>query len=103
MNRRYVVGTETGSVYIIREIDGRFWLSGKNVSTTRSQPLGDMKEWEIFKPSPWPPVKGDGIYMVSIHVDDSKNHPKRIPGGGKFTSNVVDFCYFDETKGNGNE
>lgn len=82
-----LVETEAGSVYRIREAeDGTWWLSGTNVPNPGSLPLPEG-EWQIERPDPWPPIIGQPVFvpaLLSLAMDD----PKRIPGGGKWTSLV---------------
>jgi len=83
-----LVITETGSRYRIHEdVAGTFWLSGENVPNPQSRAIGP-EEWEIERPQPWPPEIGQRLWMPSAYFNAPKDHPGRIPGGGKLTSQV---------------
>lgn len=83
------IRTITGSRYTVRaSADGRFWLSGDNRVSPTSVPIQDG-EWEITRPTPWPPILGEGLYLPSAFVEQAPGSLGRIPGGGKFTSPVV--------------
>jgi hypothetical protein len=83
--------TESGSTYDVKEdAVGRFWLRGDNVATPVSCKLNGSDWWEIDRVKPWPPKEGQKLYTCSAHFHEPKDHPKRMPGGGKHTSVVVD-------------
>lgn len=84
---KWIITTETGSKYLIRQDGTQWWFSADNVPNAQSTPLQDG-EWEIKPPEPWPPTRGMRLWIVSKYVDQP-GHPDRIPGGGKHTSQVV--------------
>lgn len=85
---RYIIKTESGSVYKVRsDSDGCYWLSGENVPSFSSVAVPEG-EWQIDRPTPWPIAIGQPLQMVSAFYL-AFEHPERIPGGGKLTSPVV--------------
>jgi hypothetical protein len=87
--RRFLITTETGSVYNVgQRDDGTWWLSAKNVATPQSEQLTAEHEWQILPPQPWPPVQGQRVVLATAYLADFGN-PLRIPRGGKLTSPVV--------------
>ena len=81
--------TRSGSTYYVRELDGRFWLSGANVASESSRPLHDGA-WQITRPLPWPPIIGRPVVFLPLARFNIVGHPERLPGGGKNTSTVTD-------------
>lgn len=81
------IGTRSGSVYYVLERDGRYWLSMANVPNPGSGRVEGL--WEIDEPDPWPAVIGASLLMPALSTLEHDD-PRRIPGGGKFTS-VVDW------------
>lgn len=75
--------TATGSVYIVTNDNGRWWLSGKNKATWASAPIEGT--WEIKEPKV---ELGKSAELISVYVNEPAN-PLRIPGGGKITSPVI--------------
>lgn len=85
------VQTLSGSVYNFYLVDKKWWVQGMNMVSISSQPLSGHI-WPIKKPSPWPPVNGEGMSFESIYSRASDpTHPDRMPGGGKHTSNIQSF------------
>jgi hypothetical protein len=87
MNRTHII-TESGSHYYVDVEDDRFYLSGENVASDRSASIPSYTRWEIKRPTPWPPQLGQSLTMFSKFFHEPKDHPLRIPGGGKITSLV---------------
>ena len=82
------ITTDTGSEYNIAERpDGTFVVFGNNVVSPYSQSIGDGV-WPVNKPTPWPPVLGEVIFIESTLVSELPGTPGRLPGGGKHTSPV---------------
>lgn len=81
--------TFSGSKYVIDETDDAFTLMAdtRNIVTPMSSPVAGV-DWPIKRPNPWPPRLGEILRIDCIHVAD-RGHPRRMPGGGKFTSPVV--------------
>lgn len=100
------VRTRTGSLYYITERDdGTFWLSAQNVPNPSSSALHGGS-WQIERPMPWPPEQGRGLYLVAaggalLFVNEKEKaaytaaHPERLPYGGRYTSNVVEWSATD--------
>lgn len=86
----YIVTTESGSTYRVCEENDRFFLRANNVPNPNSVAIPD-REWEVvpqdFTVFAWPPVVGQCMYLSCIHELD-RDHPDRMPGGGKITSRV---------------
>lgn len=87
---RWAIHTYTGSVYYVsRDSEGQWWMGADNVPNPTSCYLGDGT-WVIQQPAPWPPVVGESIMLLpppELEFGD----PRRVPGGGKYTSPVVSF------------
>jgi hypothetical protein len=82
--------TETGSTYTLeQDPTGRWYLHADNVPNLHSMRLPDRR-WPIDPPAPWPLVIGQPCLILSAHFRDPKDHPDRMPGGGKRTSPVTD-------------
>lgn len=78
--------TASGSSYTIREdANGRFWLSADNVPNVNSCRIEG--EWEIQRPTPWPPLLEHTLWMDSVYAY-GEGDGLRIPGGGKRTNFV---------------
>lgn len=91
INLQGTVNTVSGSVYNFYLVDKKWWVRGINVVSATSLPMSTAL-WPIKKPEPWPPVMGKGLLFESIYSRESDpTHPDRIPGGGKFTSNIRSF------------
>lgn len=85
---RYVIRTESGSVYLIeREGDEEWWVSARNVANPASQELGGRR-YPIAAPTPWPPIVGYPIVLAAA-PGLAAGDPAVLPGGGKWTSRVV--------------
>ena len=79
--------TTSGSEYVIRQDGERWYVQGvKQKATPTSKLLGD-REWEITRPTPWPPELGFGVFFSSTLVH-RLDHPDRMPGGGKLTADI---------------
>lgn len=88
------VRTESGSIYwLARDDEGQWWLSARNVANPVSQELGERR-YAIAAPTPWPPIVGYPI-VLSAAPDRPPDDPHLLPGGGKWTSRVVDFDMHD--------
>lgn len=86
---RWEITTESGSLYRFGlDADGRWWVSGDNVASPTSSSLADGS-WEIAPPAAWPPELGSPLeFRAPARL--SRENPKRVPGGGKVTSRVVE-------------
>jgi hypothetical protein len=83
-----IIHTTSGSCYVVELRDDRWWLCAANVPNPTSGRLPGDTVWEIKPPTPWPPVFGQRLWLVSRYFEEP-THPLRIPGGGKHTSPVV--------------
>jgi hypothetical protein len=81
-----VVKTETGSIYVVVQRDNRFFLHTDHTPNSYSQDVNG-EEWEIEVPEV--PVVGKRWMLTCVHFSD-RGHPNRMPGGGKYTSRVVE-------------
>jgi hypothetical protein len=81
--------TASGSLYaVMRDADGQWWLTARNVPSDTSVALPPAAMWMIAPPTPWPLEIGRPVAMLAppwLALDD----PARVPGGGKITSPVV--------------
>lgn len=86
---RWEITTESGSLYRVGlDADGRWWIGGDNVATPTSRSLADGC-WEIEPPAAWPPELGSPLeFRAPARL--SREDPRRVPGGGKVTSRVVE-------------
>jgi len=70
-----------------------------NVENPHSRRINPGLGWEVERPDPWPPRLGRvsqygfGIALISIY--DEQDHPDRMPGGGRWTSPIVDIKWED--------
>lgn len=95
---RYVIRTESGSVYLIeREGDEEWWVSARNVANPASQELGGRR-YPIAPPTPWPPIVGYPIVLAAA-PGLAEGDPAVLPGGGKWTSRVVSVQTPDDAAG----
>jgi hypothetical protein len=84
------IRTRSGSIYFVaHDRDGKWWLGGRNQVNPFSVAL-PPGAWEIEAPKPWPPVIGLPLILLAPTLW-AKDHPKRLPGGGKVTSPVAAF------------
>lgn len=84
----WLVDTSTGSQYtVVRDVNGAWWLGGRNTDTLRSAALPPGRLFRIERPTPWPPEIGRSLLLVADHRLLSWD-PARLPGGGKRTSAV---------------
>lgn len=85
------VTTFTGSIYEFKydphEIS--WWVRAQNVPSITSEPIARDRWWLIETPSPWPPQHETGMIFQAFLAYEL-SHPDRLPGGGKWTSPVVD-------------
>ena len=85
------VTTKSGSVYSFWHVKTTTWVGwlvkGLNIPNPGSETLG-KRYWPIDKPMPWPPEIGKGLTFFSRHFKN-KEHHLRMPGGGKYTTNIV--------------
>lgn len=87
MWKKITVKTESGSTYVVDRRGDSYYLYAKHNPTVTSRNVNG-KEWEVAQPMP--PVIGMPWLVMSAHFFD-KSDSRRMPGGGKYTSNVVDF------------
>lgn len=86
--------TQSGSAYTISQEGAKFFLEADNVPNPMSGKIEGR--WEVGVPSPWPPVEGLPLFIPArTDIFWDREHPERIPGGGKHTSPVVE-VYVDE-------
>lgn len=80
--------TRSGSTYRITEdANGSWWFCGNNIPNRHSARLDPDRWWRIERPDPWPPDLGRPIVLCAPQ-DFEFADPRRVPGGGKFTSPV---------------
>jgi hypothetical protein len=91
-NARYAVATwtiitQTGSSYFLaHDQAGDWWLAADNIPSPRSCSLADGV-WAVQEPVPWPPIVGERLWIEAQPLP--MNDPRRVPGGGKDTSPVI--------------
>lgn len=81
-----VIQTESGSIYHLRHVNGKWFLSSPaHVVTDRSKDIC-ADEWEVeIQAEPVIGMPLQAFAPLSMDKDD----PARIPGGGKITSPIV--------------
>jgi hypothetical protein len=85
MTMKIKFGTLSGSKYTVeRDENNVWWLEANNVPNWGSVPVDGR--WEIDEPFI---AEGQSARLVSAHYLEFDS-PKRIPGGGKITSPVLD-------------
>jgi hypothetical protein len=93
VEKQYYIRTETGSSYRwYIYTDGTQFVSGKNVANQISLPIGD-DAFQI-EPAETPIIGQEWLFnaLKSLKPGD----PKRMPGGGKLTSRVIEFVECQE-------
>ena len=89
------ISTASGSEYLVKcHRDDSWWCSAYNVVNKTSTQLEGTGWWRIAPPSPWPPVIGWPIVLVTpetLRFGD----PDRMPGGGKVTSPVIEVVWIE--------
>lgn len=86
--QRWCVLTEMGSKYTFTLAFDKWTVRCENLGNPMSGVIDSTIEYGVQEPTPWPPVVGEGMTFLSLWFDGPYDHPDRIPGGGKHTSNV---------------
>ena len=71
---------------LARDSADGWWVAAQNIPSSTSCPLHDGV-WPVQQPEPWPPIIGARLLIQALPVPWSD--PRRLPGGGKYTSPVV--------------
>ena len=87
--------TASGSEYLVkRHSDDSWWCSARNVPNASSTPLDGTGWWRIARPFPWPPIIGCYVVLMAL-PEFLHNEPRRMPGGGKWTSPVIEMLWIE--------